>query len=45
MTLWTNAPLVGARRIYDRRGFTLIHEEPHSDWGIPIVGQVLALVL
>ena len=26
-------------------GFTLIHEEPHSDWGIPIVGQVLALAL
>jgi GNAT superfamily N-acetyltransferase len=45
LTLWTNAPLVDARRIYDRRGFTLIDEEPHSDWGIPIVGQVLALGL
>jgi GNAT superfamily N-acetyltransferase len=45
LTLWTNAPLVGARRLYDRRGFTLLDEEPHSDWGIPTVGQVLALPL
>ena len=45
LTLWTNAPLLDARRLYDRRGFALIHEEPHSDWGIPILGQVLALTL
>jgi GNAT superfamily N-acetyltransferase len=45
LTLWTNAPLVGARRLYDRRGFTLIDEELHSDWGVPILGQVLALPL
>jgi DNA-binding MarR family transcriptional regulator/GNAT superfamily N-acetyltransferase len=45
LTLWTNSPLVEARRLYDRRGFTLIAEEPHADWGIPMTGQVLALDL
>lgn len=45
LTLWTNEPLVGARRLYDRRGFILIDEALHSDWGIPILGQVLALEL
>lgn len=43
--LWTNHPLTGARRLYDRRGFRLIAEEPHTDWGIPLTGQVLALDL
>lgn len=45
VVLWTNAPLTGARRLYDRRGFRLIAEEPHADWGIPMTGQVLALEL
>lgn len=45
VVLWTNAPLTGARRLYDRRGFRLIDEEPHADWGIPMTGQVLALEL
>jgi DNA-binding MarR family transcriptional regulator/N-acetylglutamate synthase-like GNAT family acetyltransferase len=45
LTLWTNHPLTGARRLYDRRGFTLIAQEPHEDWGIPLIGQVLALEL
>jgi GNAT superfamily N-acetyltransferase len=45
LTLWTNAPLVAARRLYDRRGFTLVAEEPHADWGVPLLGQVLALGL
>ncbi|HEY6758854.1 MAG TPA: helix-turn-helix domain-containing GNAT family N-acetyltransferase [Baekduia sp.] len=45
VVLWTNHPLVGARRLYDRRGFRLIAEEPHADWGIPLTGQVLALEL
>jgi DNA-binding MarR family transcriptional regulator/GNAT superfamily N-acetyltransferase len=45
LTLWTNSPLTGARRLYDRRGFELIAEEPHADWGIPMTGQVLALDL
>jgi DNA-binding MarR family transcriptional regulator/ribosomal protein S18 acetylase RimI-like enzyme len=45
VVLWTNAPLAGARRLYDRRGFRLIAEEPHADWDIPMTGQVLALEL
>jgi DNA-binding MarR family transcriptional regulator len=45
VVLWTNHPLTGARRLYDRRGFTLIAEEPHEDWGVPLIGQVLALEL
>jgi DNA-binding MarR family transcriptional regulator len=45
VVLWTNSPLTGARRLYERRGFRLIAEEPHADWGIPMTGQVLALEL
>jgi DNA-binding MarR family transcriptional regulator/GNAT superfamily N-acetyltransferase len=45
VVLWTNSPLTGARRLYDRRGFRLVAEEPHADWGIPMTGQVLALDL
>jgi DNA-binding MarR family transcriptional regulator/GNAT superfamily N-acetyltransferase len=45
VVLWTNSPLTGARRLYDRRGFRLVTEEPHADWGVPMTGQVLALEL
>jgi DNA-binding MarR family transcriptional regulator/ribosomal protein S18 acetylase RimI-like enzyme len=45
VVLWTNSPLTGARRLYERRGFRLVAEEPHADWGIPMTGQVLALDL
>jgi DNA-binding MarR family transcriptional regulator/ribosomal protein S18 acetylase RimI-like enzyme len=45
LTLWTNHPLTGARRLYERRGFTLLAEEPHADWGVPLRGQVLGLGL
>lgn len=45
LTLWTNHPLVEARRLYERRGFHLIAEAPHADWGVPLTGQVLALDL
>jgi len=43
--LWTNHPLVAARRIYLARGFRLAEEEPHRSYGADLVGQVYELDL
>ena len=43
MKLWTNHPLVAARRIYLSRGFRLAEEEPHRSYGADLVGQVYEL--
>jgi len=40
LRLWTNHPLVAARRIYLQRGFVLKAEEPHHSFGVDLVGQV-----
>jgi GNAT superfamily N-acetyltransferase len=40
MRLWTNDPLVSARRIYLSRGFRLVVEEPHRGYGTTLIGQV-----
>lgn len=39
LTLWTNDVLVHARRIYEKKGFRLIKEEPHHSFGHDLVGQ------
>ena len=45
VVLWTNDPLVAARRIYLDAGFRLIAEQPHHSYGVDLVGQTYELEL
>jgi GNAT superfamily N-acetyltransferase len=45
LRLWTNHPLVAARRIYEAVGFELVESEPHRSFGHDLVGQVFSLPL
>lgn len=45
VTLWSNDPLVAARRIYLDRGFVVTAEQPHHSFGVDLVGQTYELAL
>jgi DNA-binding MarR family transcriptional regulator/GNAT superfamily N-acetyltransferase len=45
MVLWTQDILHAAVHIYRKAGFQLVREEPHSEFGIPLTGQIWELRL
>jgi DNA-binding MarR family transcriptional regulator/ribosomal protein S18 acetylase RimI-like enzyme len=45
MTLWTHSILTAARKIYQDAGFIKVAEQPHADWGVPVVGETWEMTL
>jgi GNAT superfamily N-acetyltransferase len=45
MVLWTNACLITARVIYEKRGFKLVQSEPYTGFGHAQVSETWELVL
>jgi DNA-binding MarR family transcriptional regulator/GNAT superfamily N-acetyltransferase len=45
ITLWTQEELHAAQHIYERAGFRMVREQPHREFGIPMVGQIWEMEL
>jgi DNA-binding MarR family transcriptional regulator/GNAT superfamily N-acetyltransferase len=45
LTLWTQSNLLAARHIYEASGFRRTHQEPHTSFSHPLVGETWSLAL
>lgn len=45
ISLWTQSVLEGARRLYQRAGFEIVHTEEHNAFGQKMMGEKWRLIL
>jgi len=45
IVLWTNSVLLGARRIYEKNGFTFAEQDKHHSYGHDLIGETWELIL